>query len=349
MKQSLATKYRPTTFEDGFMGQHITRQILSRQLETGNFKNCYGFFGCSGTGKTTAARCFAKAINGTLDGLIEIDGGTMGNKDDIKPLIETMSQRSVITKYKIIIIDECQMIGGGRKENSPAWTAMLKGLEECPMYTIFIMCSTDPDKIPEAILNRLQRFNFSPIPADEIRTRLEYICQQEGLTNYKQTCDLISKTSKGCMREAITKLDQCADYSSDLDISNTKLVLSDLSYEPLFKLTWALQEKNEAGILEIIDKLYNEGVDLKNFIEIYLEFVIELTKFCLFKNIEATNIPSYLATKENPVIQKTVDIQDNAKWFNGLVDLLLEIKTNIRTDLNHVTTIKAYLLRACRG
>lgn len=257
--------------------------------------------------------------------------------------IKVPSHNIIIRRDNIeIITGNCHALSGD------SWKAFLKTIEETPEYTIFIFCTTDPEKIPTMVLNRLQRYNFSAIDSETIKNRLIYVCQQEGFTNYEKTCDLISKTVHGCMRDALTKLEQCADFSKDLSLENAKQVLTGISYETMFKLTWALQDKDEGNILSIIDNLYNEGTDLKNFISLYLEFILDLSKYEIFKNINLTNIPTYLATEENPVVQQTVNFEDSISWFNNLIDSLLSIKVEIKYDSSYLSTIKAFLLRFCR-
>lgn len=348
MSKALAVRYRPKTFDD-IVEQNITTMILKKQLENKNFKNCYGFFGASGCGKTTIARCFANAINNNIGEPIEIDGATAGNVESIRAIVESANTRALNGEYKIFIIDECQMLGGGRKENSPAWTALLKCIEECPIYTIFIMCSTDPDKIPDAIINRLQRFNFLPISQAGIKNRLISICKQEGFSNYEQTCDLVSKISQGCLRDAITYLEKCADYSTDLSIKNTKAILGTFSYEIMFKLTLAIKNKDEKTCISIIDELTAAGQSIKQFINLYLEFCLDLTKYLLFKDINLTNIPSYLATKDNNVVEFTLTGQNTLEFLNNLTDSLLELKMLIKYDTNIKSTAEAYLIKLIRG
>jgi DNA polymerase-3 subunit gamma/tau len=341
MSQTLATKYRPSTFED-VCGQSITVKILQNVLKNRTFKHTYLFAGDSGCGKTTLARCFAKAINGGVGDPIEIDAASNNGVDNVRHIVEMASQRALDGEYKIYIIDECHAI------TSDGWKAFLKGIEEPPEYTIFMFCTTEPNKLPQAILNRLQRYNITKIDPNTIKERLLYICKQEGFTNYENTCDLISKTAHGCMRDAIMQLDQCADFSTDLSLANAKQVLTGVSYENMFNLTWALQDKNEGKVLEVLDTLYNNGNDLKNFIEVYLEFILDLTKYILFKNVQLTSIPEYLATTENPVVQQTINIEDNLTWFKNLVDVLLRLKLEIKYDASYKSTIEAFLLRVCR-
>lgn len=334
---SLATKYRPQTFDD-VVGQNITTTILKRVIETRTFKNCYIFSGASGCGKTTCARIFAKAINNGIGEPIEIDGASNNGVDNVRTIIESANERSLVGEYKVYIIDECHSL------TTQAWQAFLKGIEETPKYTIFIFCTTEPQKLPQTILNRMQRYNFAPISNNEIKTRLEFICSCEGFTNYVDTCDFISKMSNGGMRNAISYLEQVADYSHDINLDVAKKVLSGISYETMFKLTWALKDNKEEDLFSIIESLYNNGQDLKYFIDCYLNFILDLSKYVLFKTIEVTNIPSYLATNENGVVQYTINFENSLSVFNFIADKLVEIKSQIRYDQNYKSTIIVMLL-----
>lgn len=337
---SLATKYRPQNF-DSVCGQNITVTILKKVILERAFKNVYLFSGSSGCGKTTCARIFAKAINNGVGDPIEIDAASNSGVDNVRSIIESANQRSLVGEYKIYIIDECHSL------TSQAWQAFLKGIEETPKYTIFIFCTTEPQKIPATILNRVQRYNFAPISQQEIKQRLMYICQQENFSNYEDTCEFISKMSNNSMREAITFLEQVADYSKDLNIEVAKKVFGSISYETMFKLTWAIQKNEFNNIIEIIETLFNEGQDLKNFINTYLSFILDLAKFSIFKNINLTNIPNYLASETNPVVQFTVNSY-NSEYFTNLASNILDIKSNIRYDLNYKSTIIVMLLNIAK-
>ena len=338
---SLAVKYRPQTFND-VVGQNITVEILKRQIQNKNIKNAILFAGTSGCGKTTCARLFAKAINNGIGDPIEIDGASNNGVDNVRAIIESANERSLTGEYKVFIIDECHSL------TTQAWQAFLKGIEETPKYTIFIFCTTEPQKVPETILNRVQRFNFAPIDQNEIKTRLLNICKNEGFANYEQVCDLISKMSNGGMRNAINYLEQVADYSHNLSLEVTKHILSGISFETMFKLTWAIKDNKEEDIFSIVDSLYNNGQDLKYFIDCYLNFVLDLTKYILFKNIEITSIPRYLATEENAVVQFTVNFENSLAIFMFIADKLVEIKSQIKFDQNYKSTILVLLLTIAR-
>lgn len=338
---SLATKYRPQTFEE-VCGQNITVTILKKVISEKAFKNVYLFSGNSGCGKTTCARIFAKAINGGVGEPIEIDAASNSGVENVRSIIESANQRSLVGEYKIYILDECHSF------SAQAWQAFLKGIEETPKYTIFIFCTTEPQKIPTTILNRVQRYNFAPISQQEIFNRLMFICQQEHFTNYEETCRFISKMSNNSMREAITYLEQVSDYSSDLSLEVAKKVFGSISYETMFKLTWALQKNDSSNIISILENLFNEGQDLKNFINIYLTFVLDLVKFSVFKDINITSIPEYLASENNSVVQFTVN-NGSTDYFIDLSSKILDIKTSIKYDLNYKSTIIVMLLNIAKS
>ena len=341
--KSLAVKYRPTTFE-AVVGQNVTTKILNKVLEKQTFKNAYLFAGPSGCGKTTLARCFANAINGGVGEPEELDAASNGSVDQVRAIVDAANQRSLTGTYKIYIIDECHAI------TSAGWQAFLKSLEDAPAYTIYIFCTTEPNKIPATIQNRMQRFNVAKISGQEIRDRLIYVCQQEGFINYEDTCELISKLCDGCMREALTMLDQCADLSNDLCLENTKTVLGEAPFERMLKLTNCLIGGNEQFTLAAIETLASEGKDLKQFVNEYLSFTLELTKYILFKNISITNIPAYLENSADSMtsVSYTTSFDGALNWFNYLADKLLEIKNAVKYDTSVKALIEAYLLQVCR-
>lgn len=341
--KSLAVKYRPNTF-DFVCGNQVTVKILKRVLELGTPKNAYLFAGPSGCGKTTLARIFAYNLNSGIGEPIEIDAASNNGVDQVRAIIESANQRSLTGTYKIYIIDECHAI------TSAGWQAFLKGIEETPEYTIFIFCTTEPNKIPATILNRVQRFNISKINPEEIKARLCFICQQEGFIHYEDTCELISKLCDGGMREAITKLDQCADFSTDLSLENSKNVLGEAPFERMLKLTNCLIGGNEQFTLAAVETLDKEGKDLKQFVSEYLSFVLELTKYVLFKNINFTTIPAYLENSEDTMtsVSYTTSFEGALDWLNYLISKLLDLKSMIKYDTNIKAVVEAYLLQVCR-
>ena len=257
--KSLAVKYRPQSW-DAVIGQDVIVEILKKQIETNNIKNAYIFSGASGCGKTTAARIFANEINHYVGMPIEIDGASNNGVDNVKQIINEASQRSLDSEYKIYIIDEAHML------TTQAWNAFLKTIEEAPKYTIFIFCTTDPQKIPDTIKNRCMRFNFTRIKADLILSRLAYICKEENIEVSNDVLNYISRISHGEMRNAISKLETCIDFSLTLTIENVLNALGNYSYDTYFDLINSVVDGNYAVCDDIINSIYNDGIDMKLFV-----------------------------------------------------------------------------------
>ncbi|MBO6272768.1 AAA family ATPase [bacterium] len=170
--KALAIKYRPETWND-VSEQNSTKIILQQQLESGEVKNAYLFCGPAGCGKTTCARIFANDINKCEGNPIELDAASNNGVDDVREIIQQAKTKSLDSEYKIFIIDECHAL------SNSAWQAMLKIIEEPPAKSIFIFCTTNPERIPKTILSRVQRYDFNRISTEGIVNRLKYILEQE--------------------------------------------------------------------------------------------------------------------------------------------------------------------------
>ncbi len=289
-------------------------------------------------GKTTTARALAKAINGSLAGIIEIDAASNNGVENVRSIVASASERAIGAEYKVYIIDECQSLG------SAAWTAFLKCLEEPPAYTIFMFCTTNPEKIPATILNRLQRYNLQRIPWDKIRDRLMYICSQEQFINYQAACEYIAKISKGQMRDAIANLDKCASYSTDLNLDNVLYCLGNYSYDSFFALTDALVDDNEPAVLQTVNDFYFDGKDLHLFISTYFDFIADVCKYLIFKSFDLISIPESMQSK----LDFTVGFEGADKFFKYYMNSLLALKNEIKDDPNPKTTIEVLLLQMAR-
>ena len=171
--KSLAIKYRPLSWDE-VVEQSATKMILQQQLETETVKHAYLFTGGAGTGKTTCARIFANEINQFKGNPIEMDAASNSGVEDVRAIIQQAKTKSLDSEYKIFIIDECHSI------SNTGWQAFLKLIEEPPAKSIFIFCTTDPQKIPKTILSRVQRYDFQRISHNAIVDRLKYVLEQEG-------------------------------------------------------------------------------------------------------------------------------------------------------------------------
>lgn len=337
MSQSLAVRYRPPTLDD-VVEQSSTVRILKQQLQTGDLQHCYLFSGISGSGKSTCARAFSYEINGGVGQPLEIDAASNSGVDNVRALIKDAYERSITGQYKIIILDECQAL------SSAAWQAFLKCIEEPPAHTIFIFCTTDPQKLPATILNRMQKFNFTKISLDGIKNRLKFVCEQEGFTNYQEAIDYIARLANGCMRDALTMLDKCVDYSRDLAIQNVFEALGNFSYPDMFALINALIDGNEGEVLKRVSTISDKGSDLKLFVDQFLTFTLDLAKYALFKNMELLQIP---ASFEEDVKNAT-NFEAPEKYYSYVVDKLLDLKNMIKGDSNITSTVEVIMLRIAR-
>ena len=339
--ESLANKYRPYKFDE-VLGQSSIIKILEQQIKSKSHKNCYIFSGPSGDGKTTVARIFAYELNKYFDSNgnlcssepIEIDGASNNGVDNIRLITDSAKERSLDGRYKVFIIDECHMI------TNAGWNAFLKCIEEPPKYTIFIFCTTELNKIPQTIVNRCQVHRFSKVDNKLIINRLVHICDLEGFYHTEEALDYITKLSNGSVRQAISYLDKCKDYSTNITINNVCAVLGDYSYDIMLNLTNSIIDNNKQNIIDIIDKLYFNGNDLKLFMDNYVQFVLDLTKFCIFKTLDVTSIPEELLEK----VKYTTGIENNTKWFNSFVDKLLNVRFKLTGDSSPKTTLEIMLL-----
>ena len=308
--EALATKYRPRTFKDVVCQDNVKR-VLVNQLETNQLKQAYLFCGGAGTGKTTSARILANDANEGKGKPIEIDGASNNGVDNIRVIIDDCRMKSLNSKYKIYIIDECHMLSTG------AWNAFLKVLEEPPKGVIFILCTTDPQKIPSTILSRVQRFDFKRIPQQDIVDRLEYILKEEGILTYNvDAIEYIAKLADGGMRDAIMKLDTVLGYTHEIDMNNTLACLGVTSYDDMFKIVNSIIDRDATTAINVVERIFKDGKDLKLFTKDLGKCLLDLCKYNLTKTFDATMIPPYM--QRQAIKLASLNIAD-------LVDILDEV------------------------
>ena len=331
---SLPIKYRPKTFDD-LTEQISIKLILEEQVKTNTFKNAYLFVGGAGTGKTTSARIFANIINGGKGKPIEVDAASNNGVDDVRNIIDQAKKSSLEAPYKIFILDEVHMFSKG------AWNAMLKLLEEPPAKTIFIMCTTETANIPDTIFSRVQRYDFQRISFDGIVSRLQYIIRNEADDTDEnihvdlEAVEYIAKVADGGMRDAITLLDKCLSFNSKLTIKEVTEVLGTVNYTEMFDLTDYLIVKDRMSVIEKIDEIYNRGVDLKQFIKLYQDFLVDILVYGNTKTYKQINIPS------------TYEIDYNVEEIEAvemLLHAIIELNSDVKRQQNPRYFVRAKFL-----
>lgn len=343
MAKSLAVKYRPKNFSD-VVEQGSTVAILTNQINTHSIKSAYLFCGGAGTGKTTCARIFANEINHGKGEPIELDAASNNSVDDIRRLTTDAETKSLYSEYKVFIIDECHSL------SNSAWQAMLKTLEEPPAKSIFIFCTTNPEKIPATILSRVQRYNFQRISQKGVLERLEYIVDQECIDCPSiEPLKYIAKIADGGMRDAITLLDKCTSYSNTITMDTVVEALGVVDYDTMFALVKALvKDGSEEKSIEIINKVYADGKDVKVFIKDFFEFVLDMNIFSVTRNFDYVKIPNewedtlssyfddvHIVNRVTDLLNDLVKLNASIKWEQNakavvIADFILFIESSLR-------------------
>ena len=337
-KEALAIKYRPHSFND-MTEQSAIKDILENQIKTKKFQHGYLFTGPAGTGKTTSARIFASMINDGKGNPIEVDAASNSGVDNIRQIIEDAKRKPLDAEYKIFIVDECHSLSNG------AWQALLKTLEEPPKFTIFILCTTDPQKIPATILSRVQRYNFQKISNEGIVDRLISIIQQENdVSNIHYDLDAveyIAKVSSGGMRDAITLMDKCLSLSDVLTLENVLKTIGSEDYNTFFDFLDRLCNKGKMSITTI-ENVYNYGKDVKQFMKDFAKFILEVEKYLIYESTDYINIP---ITKEN--IDKLSEFRSLSTEVYNVMDFVVMLNNQIKWDNDPKTLIELSILIYC--
>ena len=281
MYRALYRKWRPQRFED-VVGQRAIVTALKNQITANRVGHAYLFTGVRGTGKTTCAKIFAKAVNclhpvngdpcgeceickgidnGSILDVVEMDAASNNGVDDIRDLRDETAYTPSACKYKVYIIDEVHML------STAAFNALLKTLEEPPAHVIFILATTEIQKVPATILSRCQRYDFTRIGPEDIARRVEYIAGEEKLELTQDGAELIARLADGALRDALSILDTCAGVTAkiDADVVRRMAGVTDRSY--LFRISDALEAQDGAAALAQLAQLRQQSVDVKRLTE----------------------------------------------------------------------------------
>lgn len=332
--EAFHTKYRPTSFED-VVDQPSIVKILTRQLETNQLSHAYLFAGPSGCGKTTLAYILAKEVEAEL---IEVDVASINSVDSSREIVKNASERSISHRRKVYLLDECQMY------SNAAWQPYLKELEEPFEYTIFIFCTTDPQKVPTTILTRVQRFNLNRASFSGIQRRLRYICEKERLTDYDEGINYISRISNGSPRQAISLLEKCAGYAQSITLQHVIEALGNYSYDIFFSLINSCIDGDEKGVLSALSSEYRNGVDARLFIDQFISFCLDVNKFAIFKDCSLTQLPDVLTDK----LVGCTNFDNAPKYYQYVLGKLLELKNMLKTDTAPHDTVEIVMLQIAR-
>ena len=291
---ALYRKFRPLRFEEIVGQEHITR-TLKNQIVAGRVGHAYLFNGGRGTGKTSAAKVLARAVNclnpqdgepcneceickaalaGSLTDIVEMDAASNNSVEDIRSIREEVNFLPTLAKYRVYIIDEVHMLSTG------AFNALLKTLEEPPAHVKFILATTEPQKLPATILSRCQRFDFKKISNEDIVKRLEYIAKESNIEITKEALNIIAILSEGAMRDALSILERCLqDGETNIDEDKIKDLVGIPKLTYINAIVKSFIEYNVEEAIKAVDTVLNEGKDLNNMLWEIIKYVKDILVF----------------------------------------------------------------------
>lgn len=274
---ALYRKYRPKTFDD-IVGQDAIVKTLKNQIQSGKIGHAYLFSGMRGTGKTSTARVLSKALNcahgpivdicnkcsfctaidkGNMIDVIEMDAASNRGIDDIRELRDKVNFPPAESRYKVYIIDEVHML------TTEAFNALLKTLEEPPSFVVFILATTEPDKLPDTILSRCMRFDFRRVSTRTIVAKMEQILKDSGMEAERKALALIAENSQGSMRDALSILDKAIAFGKgDLKYEEVLEILGAVDKNDLFEISQGVIKQDAVILLDILDDLIHRGKDI---------------------------------------------------------------------------------------
>lgn len=340
MYRVLYRKWRPKTFSDVSGQPHITETLMNEVRES-RLAHAYLFTGSRGTGKTSCAKILSKAINcinpvdgnpcnkceickgidnGSILDVVEIDAASNRGIDDIRALREESAFTPAQAKYRVYIIDEVHML------TIEAFNALLKTLEEPPSHIVFILATTEVQKLPSTILSRCQRFDFRRISVDAIVSRLKYVCQNENVTIDDDAAVLIARIADGGMRDALSILDRCLSISENIDVNVVSDAAGIMSKSHLFALSEAFKNKDTSKALNIIDELHNSSCDTER---LCTELTNHFRSLLIIKSVKKPEDILVCTNEELSDLRKMADefsVEDILMIMNILSSAIASIK-----------------------
>ncbi len=331
--QVLYRTYRPAFFAD-VVGQDVIVQTLKNAIAENKIAHAYLFCGPRGTGKTSVAKLFAKAVNcsdyhdepcgkcanckamadNTHPDIIELDAASNNGVDDVRDIIEKAQYAPVLGRYKVYIIDEVHML------SKSAFNALLKTLEEPPKHVIFILATTDPDKILPTVLSRLQRYNFAKVDNYHMTKRLEDILNQERIKYDQEGIKALVSLADGGMRDALSMLEQCLAYKRQLDYDTVKKVYGLVGIDDKIGILKDIYNHNLNKVMNILDKMDEEGINVKH---LCLDLINILKECILYQN--QNNVGEAKLKTINPsMAQELLSLADDDTMLKG-IDALVEV------------------------
>ena len=352
---ALYRKFRPITFSEIVGQEHITR-TLRNQIVAGRVGHAYLFNGGRGTGKTSAAKILARAINclnpqdgepcneceickgainGSLTDIVEMDAASNNSVEDIRSIREEVNFLPTKAKYRVYIIDEVHMLSTG------AFNALLKTLEEPPEHVKFILATTEPQKLPATILSRCQRFDFKRISNENIIKRLNIVCEQSGIEITKEAMNIIAVLAEGAMRDALSILERCIqDGENKIDEDKIKDLVGIPKITYVHNIIDSLFKYDVDNTLKNVDIVLNEGKDINNLLWEMIKYTKDLLvykasqKLDLYSEEEIANIEE---------ISKNISKQD----LINMVYELSELENDIKWSTQKTIIFQAGMIKLC--